>query len=143
MTTPAATSFQFASPLLLGLLLLVALLAARSLSGRSGANQRRSARPATLTYSAAGLARDLPRSWRVTFRPMLTAMRLLAIALIVVAVARPQIVQGQETIKGEGVDIALALDISGSMAALDFQPNNRLQAAKQVIGEFIAERPYD
>ena len=110
MTTPATTSFQFASPLLLGLLLVVALLAARSLLSRSGNGQSRSARPATLTYSATGLARDLPRSWRVTFRPVLAAMRLLAIALIVVALARPQIVQGQETIKGEGVDIALALD---------------------------------
>jgi len=139
----ASTSFQFANPLLLGLLLVVALLAARSLLARSGASQRRAARPATLTYSAASLARDLPRSWRVTFRPVLTAMRLLAIAMIVVALARPQIVQGQETIKGEGVDIALALDISGSMAALDFQPANRLQAAKQVIADFIAERPYD
>lgn len=144
--TPMAepsTSFQFANPLLLGLLLLVALLAARSLLARSGASQRSAARPATLTYSAAGLARDLPRSWRVTLRPVLTAMRLLAIAMIVVALARPQIVQGQETIKGEGVDIALALDISGSMAALDFQPANRLQAAKQVIADFVAERPYD
>ncbi len=139
----ATTSFQFASPMLLGLLLLVALLAARSLLARSGNGKRQGARPATLTHSAASLARDLPRSWRVAFRPVLTAMRLLAIALIVVALARPQIVQGQETIQGEGVDIALALDISGSMAALDFQPQNRLQAAKQVIGAFIAERPYD
>lgn len=144
--TPMAepsTSFQFANPLLLGLLAVVALLAARSLLARSGNSRRTAARPATLTYSAASLARDLPRSWRVAFRPVLTAMRLLAIAMIVVALARPQIVQGQETIKGEGVDIALALDISGSMAALDFQPANRLQAAKQVIADFIAERPYD
>jgi Ca-activated chloride channel family protein len=144
MTTPAAatTSFQFASPLLLGLLLIVAFLAARSLAARSSTGQR-SARPATLTYSAARLARDLPQSWRVTFRPALATMRLLAIALIVVALARPQIVQGQETIRGEGVDIALALDISGSMAALDFQPQNRLQAAKQVIGDFVGQRAYD
>lgn len=145
MTTPAAatTSFQFASPLLLGLLLLVALLAARGLLARRSRGRQNSARPATLTFSAAGLARDLPRSWRVTFRPALTAMRLMAIALIVVALARPQIVQGKETIEGEGVDIALALDISGSMAALDFQPANRLQAAKQVIGDFMGQRVYD
>jgi Ca-activated chloride channel family protein len=139
-----STSFQFASPLLLALLAVVALLAARSLlssSGRKGRQQ--SGRPATITHSAASLARDLPRSWRVALRPALTAMRLLAIALIVVALARPQIVQGKETIKGEGVDIALALDISGSMAGLDFQPQNRLQAAKQVIDEFIGKRPYD
>ena len=70
-------------------------------------------------------------------------MRLLAIALMVIALAQPQIVQGHETIKGEGVDIALALDISGSMASLDFQPDNRLEAAKQVIGDFVEKRPYD
>lgn len=152
----ASSSFQFSSPLLLGLLAIVALLAARSLLSRSGngsgkAGARQSALPApalslgpaTITHSAAGLARDLPRSWRVAFRPALTAMRLLAAALIVIALARPQIVQGKETIRGEGVDIALALDISGSMAGLDFQPQNRLEAAKQVIDDFIGKRPYD
>jgi Ca-activated chloride channel family protein len=142
-----STTFQFGSPLLLGLLVIVALLAARSLLSRSGSRSggggRKQLFPATITHPAAGLTRDLPRPWRVALRPALTAMRLLAIALIVVALARPQIVQGKETIKGEGVDIALALDISGSMAALDFQPQNRLEAAKQVIDEFIGKRPYD
>jgi Ca-activated chloride channel family protein len=61
----------------------------------------------------------------------------------VIALARPQIVSARETITGEGVEIALALDISGSMASLDFEPRNRLEAAKLVIGDFIAERPYD
>jgi Ca-activated chloride channel family protein len=134
-------SFQFGSPLLLGLLAIVALLALRSLLSRAG--KRSGSETATITHPAAGLTRDLPRSWRVAFRPILTVMRLLAIALMVIALARPQIVQGKETIKGEGVDIALALDISGSMAALDFQPQNRLQAAKQVIDQFIGKRPYD
>jgi Ca-activated chloride channel homolog len=136
-----STSFQFGSPLLLGLLVIVALLAARGLLSRSRNGSGRG--EATIAHSAAGLVRDLPRSWRVAFRPALTAMRLLAAAMIVIALARPQIVQGQETIKGEGVDIALALDISGSMAGLDFQPQNRLEASKQVIDEFIGKRPYD
>ncbi|MCB0235519.1 MAG: VWA domain-containing protein, partial [Anaerolineae bacterium] len=131
------TNFQFANPWLLGLLLLVAVLAARHLLGR------RAASPAAMTHSAAALTRDLPRSWRVALRPLLTAMRLLAIAMLVIALARPQIVQGKETIKGEGVDIALALDISGSMASLDFQPANRLEAAKEVIGSFVEKRAYD
>jgi len=130
-------SFQFASPWMLGLLLLVGLLAAwRFLN-------RRQSQPAAMQYAPAGLIRDLPRSWRVVWRPITTGLRLVAIALVVFALARPQIVQGGETIKGEGVDITLALDISGSMASLDFQPDNRLQAAKQVIADFIAERPYD
>ena len=136
------TDFQFANPWLLGLLLVVALLALKDWTFLPRKVQSRGL-PATLSYAAASMARGLPRSWRVTFRPMLAAMRLLAIALMVVALARPQIVQGKETIKGEGVDIALALDISGSMASLDFQPKNRLEAAKQVIGDFIGKRPYD
>lgn len=130
-------SFQFASPWMLALLLLVGLLALwRFLN-------RRQAQPAAMQYAPASLIRDLPRSWRIVWRPLTTVLRLVAIALVVIALARPQIVQGRETIKGEGVDIALALDISGSMASLDFQPDNRLQAAKQVIDDFIAERPYD
>jgi Ca-activated chloride channel family protein len=129
--------FQFASPWLLTLVLLVPLLAFYHLRSR-GRN-----RPATMQYAAAELARGLGQSWRVTWRPLLTALRLLAILLMVVALARPQLVQGQQTIAGEGVEIALALDISGSMASLDFQPDNRLAAAKQVIGDFIAQRPYD
>ena len=46
-------------------------------------------------------------------------------------------------VKGEGVDIALALDISGSMSSLDFEPKNRLEAAKTVISDFVEERQYD
>jgi Ca-activated chloride channel family protein len=57
--------------------------------------------------------------------------------------ARPQFVQARETIKGEGVQIALAVDISGSMASLDFEPANRLEASKEVISRFIEERPFD
>ncbi|MCA9870421.1 MAG: BatA domain-containing protein, partial [Anaerolineae bacterium] len=91
------TNFQFANPWLLGLLLLIGLLAARHLFSRRGGS------PATMTHPAASLTRDLPRSWRVALRPLLTAMRLAAIAMLVIALARPQIVQGNETIKGEGV----------------------------------------
>jgi Ca-activated chloride channel family protein len=114
-----------------------ALLVARTLWAR----QR--TLPATMQHTAAHMAAKLPRSWRITWRPILTAMRLLTIAMALLALARPQIVQGKETITGEGVEIALALDISGSMASLDFEPQNRLEASKQVIGDFIVERPYD
>jgi Ca-activated chloride channel family protein len=117
--------------------LIPALLAARTIwAGRR-------LKPATMQHAAAALARGLPRSWRITWRPFLNVLRLLTIALALLAMARPQIVQGRETISGEGVDIALALDISGSMASLDFEPQNRLEAAKQVINEFIVERPHD
>lgn len=132
------TSFQFAAPWMLILALIIpALLAAYHLLSR----QR--TRPATMNHAAASLVSDLPRSWRISWRPITTVLRLLAIALMVIGLARPQIVQGKETITGEGVDIALALDISGSMASLDFEPQNRLEAAKDVINDFVGERPYD
>lgn len=132
------TDFQFASPAVFLLALLVpALLAAYALAGR------RRARPATLQHTATTMVGDLPRSWRIAWRPLPTLLRLLAVALLLVGLARPQRVQGKETISGEGVEIALALDISGSMASLDFQPQNRLEASKQVIQSFVGERPYD
>ena len=130
-------SYQFASAWILSLLLLVPLL------GISFVFARGRMKPATLRHTATNIARDLPQSWKITLRPVLNVMRLVIITLVILALARPQIVQGRETITGEGVEIALALDISGSMASLDFEPNNRLEAAKLVIGDFINERPYD
>ena len=131
-------TFRFANPWILILAILVPLL----LAGRYYLAKQQT-RPATMKFAAASLAKIAPSTWRVTWRPLLVVMRVAAIALILVGLARPQIVQGRETIKGEGVEIALALDISGSMASLDFEPNNRLEAAKQVIGDFVIERPYD
>ncbi|RPJ58970.1 MAG: VWA domain-containing protein, partial [Dehalococcoidia bacterium] len=75
-------------------------------------------------------------------RLVLPVMRYLALILLIVALARPQSGHTREIIYGEGVDIAIVLDISGSMAALDFEPN-RLGAAKQVIHDFIEGRQYD
>lgn len=79
-------------------------------------------------------------SRRARYAPLaLWGVRLLAIACLILALARPQAgVQWVEE-KQLGVDIMLALDISGSMRAEDFQPENRLVAAKQVIGNFIAK----
>lgn len=131
------SDFHFANPYFLLLLALLPLL------GLYFWRAARRTRPAALQYGATGLARDLGQSWKLAVRPLLTVMRLAVIALAVVALARPQLVRGQETISGDGIEIALALDVSGSMASLDFQPDNRLQASKQVIGDFIEARPYD
>jgi Ca-activated chloride channel family protein len=129
--------FRFESPWLLSLLLLLPVLAAWPTLAR------RWSRPAGLRYADVRLASYASRSRRVTLRPVLHGLRILAMALIVLAVARPQTGQAREIVKGEGVDIALALDISGSMASLDFEPDNRLEAAKRVIGDFVQKRPYD
>ena len=130
-------NFQFASPWVLSLLLIVPMLGVIYILARGRT------KPATMKHAATSLAHGLPRSWKITMRPVLNVMRLAIITLTVFALARPQIVQGRETISGEGVEIALAVDISGSMASLDFEPKNRLEAAKQVISDFIEARPYD
>ncbi len=131
------TSFRFAAPWLFVLLLVLPWLFWV---------QARRAR-AALRYSdvrvAMGSAAARSRSWRVALRPLLPLLQALTAVALIVALARPQFVHAREVVRGEGVDIALALDISGSMASLDFEPDNRLQAAKQVIGDFISERPHD
>lgn len=82
------------------------------------------------------------RSWKTILRHALFVFRVLAISSIIVALARPQMGSEQQTTTGEGIDIMLCLDISGSMLAQDFTPN-RMEAAKEVAGEFIDGRPTD
>jgi Ca-activated chloride channel family protein len=69
-------------------------------------------------------------------------LRLIAITLIIIAIARPQKSFDKSDVKVEGIDIMLTLDISGSMLAEDFKPN-RLEASKEVALEFIDGRPND
>ena len=128
---------RFASPWFLILLGVVPFLAVMPIL------LRRHGRQASLRYANTTLTTGLPLSWRFYLRPFLPATRLVVIILVIIALARPQAGQEQEVITGEGIDIALALDISGSMASLDFQPQNRLEAAKQVISEFVDDRSYD
>lgn len=130
-------NFQFAAPWLLMLVLIIPLFAMRYFLNK------KATLPATIKYSKTNLMQGMPTSWRIKLRPLGFVLRLIAITLAILALARPQFVQGRETISGEGVEIALALDISGSMASLDFEPSNRLDASKQVIGDFVAERQYD
>ncbi len=69
-------------------------------------------------------------------------LRMLVIALLSVAMARPQTSDSHQERNIEGIDIVMAMDISGSMQAMDLKPN-RLEAAKKVAKEFIDERPND
>src|ERR1700742_4121507 len=82
------------------------------------------------------------RSWKNFLRPLLFIFRLLAIACLIIALARPQTRNDEQLVNGEGIDIVLCLDISGSMLAQDFTPN-RMEAAKNVAAEFIDNRPTD
>jgi Ca-activated chloride channel family protein len=67
----------------------------------------------------------------------------LVLAILIVALARPRLARSFEEVKTQGIDIILTLDISGSMRAEDFKPQNRLYVAKEVIKEFVEERTED
>ena len=132
------SNFQFATPALLLLLPVVLALALYPIFRRGGS------RPAALRFASVAAARTAAnRSWRLRLLPYMPALRWAALALLIIAAARPQTTESSEIVRGEGVDIALALDISGSMAAYDFAPDNRLEAAKEVIADFIEQRTHD
>ena len=101
------------------------------------------ARAASIKYSDINLVRRLKPSFRIRERHVLAVLRTLAIVFLTFALARPQSGRKGEEISSEGIDIILALDISGSMRAEDFKPHNRLHVAKQVIKEFIEGRRSD
>jgi Ca-activated chloride channel homolog len=103
---------------------------------------RPAARP-SLRHSRAELFGPLPRSWRLRLRACVPWLGLVALLLAVVAFAQPRRTFHSQEVEGEGIDIMIALDISGSMRALDFAPQDRLGAAKAVIRDFIAGRPHD
>jgi Ca-activated chloride channel homolog len=75
-------------------------------------------------------------------RHVLFGLRMCAFGLIIIAMARPQSTNKWKDVTTEGIDIMIALDISGSMLAEDFKPN-RIEAAKEVASEFISGRPND
>lgn len=79
---------------------------------------------------------------RVYMRHLPFVMRMIAIASLIIAISRPQAIDSWEKSETQGIDIVLALDISGSMLAQDLQPN-RLEAVKKVAAEFITDRKND
>ncbi len=81
-------------------------------------------------------------SWRTVLRHLPFILRMLAYIFLVLALARPQKRNDEQRITGEGVDIILTIDVSGSMLAQDFTPN-RLEAAKEVAANFVDSRPTD
>ncbi|MGB7061069.1 MAG: VWA domain-containing protein [Candidatus Zixiibacteriota bacterium] len=101
------------------------------------------ARAASIKYSDINLVRRLKPSFRIRERHVLAFLRALVIVFLAFALARPQSGRKGEEISSEGIDIILALDISGSMRAEDFKPHNRLHVAKEVIKEFIEGRRSD
>jgi len=82
------------------------------------------------------------RSWKNTIQHFPFIFRVLALSCIIIALARPQTRFDETQTEGEGIDIILCIDVSGSMTAQDFQPN-RMEAAKKVAEDFVDHRPSD
>jgi Ca-activated chloride channel family protein len=130
--------FRFATPyFLLLLLLLPAILWYRS----------RRHRTPTLASSALFPAAGIPASLALRLRSLVPAMKYAVFILLVIALARPQWGTQRSEVLTEGINIILALDLSESMAALDFKEKgrvvNRLEAVKGVVQEFVSGRSGD
>lgn len=91
--------------------------------------------------SGMGFAR-IPRSWKYYLRHSVFVFILSSMSFLIMALARPQSSNSWQNVTTEGIDIVIALDISSSMLAMDFQPN-RIEAAKDVATQFISGRPND
>lgn len=127
-------NITFGQPVFLWfLLILPALIAWKAAKGKQ--------QLASLSISSVRSIRDIS-SWKNTFRNVPFILRLLALACIIMAMARPQTRNDEQEAEGEGIDIILCIDVSGSMTARDFTPN-RLEAAKKVAEDFIDQRPTD
>ena len=131
-------TFQFAQPLLLWLLLLLPLAA--WLKGKFG-------KQPAVRYSSTSIARKIGSRSKSRSGALLATLSLLAIALLIIALARPQFSESSTEAEASGIDIMLAIDVSSSMEALDFKLEgervNRLDAVKDTVAKFIAERPND
>lgn len=97
---------------------------------------------ASITYSSFTVLDKVPKTLRERLRHLPIALRLLALVSLIIALARPQDFSSGQNVTAEGIDIAIVLDISGSMLAEDFKPN-RLDAAKNLTDQFIQSRVTD
>lgn len=103
---------------------------------------RQSKHYASMQISSAEALRSGKKGIKTYLRHMLFVLRTIAIAAIIIVIARPQNNTEWDTKVAEGIDIIMSMDVSTSMLAEDFQPN-RLEAAKDVAIQFISDRPND
>ena len=126
-------NIEFTQPWYFGLLLLLPFL----IGWYVKTNSSRTASIAVSTAAAEGLG-----SWKTTLRHLPFMCRIICLAAIITALAKPQLRDDQQRAEGEGIDIILCIDVSGSMTAQDFTPN-RLEAAKNVAIDFVNKRLTD
>jgi len=125
----------FAYPFLLWLLLLVPALAYWYWKKKDKISP-------DFTYSSIQIFGNVPKKLKEKLADLPAWLKIASLAFFIVAAARPQSFSSGENLHTEGIDIAMVLDISGSMLAEDFKPN-RVEAAKKVIDDFIAGRTND
>lgn len=129
------SNLEFANPGFFYLLIIVPVMIAWYL-------WRGNRNTATLKVSGFENIDDKIGSARIWLRHLLFVLRIAAVVLLVIVLARPQSSNRWETVTTEGVDIVMCMDVSGSMRAMDFKPN-RLEAAKDVGIGFVNGRPND
>ncbi len=125
----------FAHPYFFGLFALVPLMIWWQYRRRKTDN------PALRLTTVSGINLAKPGG-KAAFRPVLFVLRILSIVMLTIALARPQSSNTTENINNEGIDIVLAMDVSGSMMAEDFKPN-RVEAVKEMALKFVDQRPTD
>lgn len=109
--------------------------------------EHRSAQRGGLKFSSVATARSLSSFWSALGPSLLLLLRGATLVLFVASLARPQLGRRESKIRTEGIDIVLVIDISGSMWARDYEkggrPESRINAVKDVVREFIHDRPND
>ena len=125
----------FAHPAFFGLLVLIPIMIWWQMRSKKDDN------PALRLTTLSGVGK-IQGAGKAGYRPVLFVLRIIALAALAIAMARPQSSNTTENIDSEGIDIVLAIDVSGSMIAEDFKPN-RIEAAKQVALKFVDQRPTD
>ena len=133
---------QLASPVFLTLLIVIPLMliVSRQLP-------RRTTHPiirfSDFNHGFAAGVQKMRQSLSVKAMPLLKVLRFVALSLLIITLARPQLSQSREHSIAQGIDILLTLDTSESMRAEDFVGANRIETAKSVIKEFLAHREND
>ena len=127
-------NIEFAYPLLLGLFILIPVMLYWYVNFYNR-------KQGTIKVSSLAVYRT-SKSWKSTFRHVPFILRLVAVSCIIMAMARPQTRNDEELKNGQGIDIILCMDVSGSMLAQDFLPD-RMEASKQLAAAFVDMRPTD
>ena len=130
------SSIHFANKMVFLLLLIIPVLIAWELFLRKRGDR-------FIFYSSKKLLRSSDGTVKTFFIKTLFYFKLAALVLFILALTRPQLLSSYEQENKKGIDILITLDISGSMASMDFKPKNRLEVAKDVIADFIKKRSTD